>query len=181
MNKRWFSLLTLIAPLAFAQAAGNIVCQQTYAICASAPCIPIPGNTSNALCNCKVEQGASIGNTSCAYRKPKTIAYGLKQIVSTYSFAEANTNPIMTCPAGTPWTNCLDAQCIVNPNAPGRAVCTCKIITTGSYVTYGGNCNTHSCKTRIWSGATKKDFLQASQILMQALKLTKPPYRYCQQ
>ncbi|WP_237699782.1 hypothetical protein [Coxiella burnetii] len=171
-------LLAVLAPLGFAS-GGTVVCNQTYAICTSASCVPIPGNTVKALCDCKVENGASLGNTSCAYRKPKLIAYGLKQIISTYSFTETKINRVMTCSAGTPWANCLNAKCIVDRNAPSKAVCTCQIVASGSYVTYGGNCNTSTCRTQIWSGATKNDFLQGSAFLMQTLKLKKPPYRMC--
>lgn len=174
-------LFIFLTPLAFATTNGSVICTQPYAICASAPCMPIPGNMRSALCSCKVETGASFGNTSCNYRKSQKVAYGLTQIISTYSFAEAKTNPVMSCPAGTPWTNCLDAKCIIDPNAPGRAVCTCKVVTIGKYVTYGGNCNTDSCKTFLWSGATNKAFLQGSQALIDFLKIKKLPYQRCDQ
>jgi len=181
MHKVLAILLICFTPLTFAATHKGVICKGMYAICASAPCNPIPGHIKKALCQCKVVSGSSFGQTSCNYRKPTKIAYNLTQIISTYSFADAEKNPVMACPTGTPWTNCLDAKCIIDPKEPSKAVCTCPIVTTGKYVTYGGKCSTPTCKNTIWSGATQQSFEKANQILMHALKITKPPYRMCNQ
>lgn len=99
-------LFIFLTPLAFATTNDSVICTQQYVICASAPCMPIPGNMRSALCSCKV-------------------------------------------------------------------------VTTGKYVTYGGNCNTDSCKAILWSGATNKAFLQGSQALIDFLKIKKLPYQCC--
>ncbi|MGA8294232.1 MAG: hypothetical protein WB820_17425, partial [Rhodoplanes sp.] len=37
--------------------AENYLCQQQFALCTSAPCIPQPGNPNVAICTCDVEEG----------------------------------------------------------------------------------------------------------------------------
>lgn len=181
MHKVFGLLLICLTPLAFAARHNGVICNGMYAICASAPCNPIPGHIKKALCQCTVVSGTSFGQTSCNYRKPTKIAYGLTQIISTYSFAVAQNNPVMTCASGTPWANCLDAKCIIDPRAPGKAMCTCSIVTAGKYVTYGGKCSIPTCKNTIWSGATQQSFEKANLLLMKTLNIKKPPYRMCNQ
>jgi hypothetical protein len=38
-----------------------IICNQKYALCTSAPCIPDPRDSKYALCTCDVEAGDSVG------------------------------------------------------------------------------------------------------------------------
>ena len=40
--------------------AENYLCQQQFALCTSAPCIPEPGNPKVAICSCDVEDGPRI-------------------------------------------------------------------------------------------------------------------------
>lgn len=175
-----FSLLTIcFSQFVFASSGGSIVCKGQYVLCASAPCVPIPGEKGKAMCYCKIYNGSSIGNKTCAKRQEKTGPYGYKLLTSTYSFAEANKDKVLQCPSGSPWTDCLDAPCVANPAYPGHAVCTCPIIRTGAFVTYGGNCNKAMCKKRIWSGATQAGYERGSKALMKALHLTSMPAEYC--
>ncbi len=59
--------------------------------------------------------------------------------------------------------NCLDVECIVDRDAPKKVVYTCQIVTSSSYITYGGYCNKQTCRTKIWSGPAKKDFCKAAR------------------
>ena len=60
----------------------------------------------------------------------------------------------MSCPKGSPWTNCVDMPCTVDPQNSDRAICSCKIENTQVFFTFGGDCSTNTCATGFWSGAT---------------------------
>src|SRR5262249_58156118 len=40
--------------------AENYLCRQQFALCTSAPCIPLPGNSKVAMCSCDVEDGPNL-------------------------------------------------------------------------------------------------------------------------
>ncbi len=168
----------LFPMLSYAQT--GIVCEQKYALCTSAPCLEIPGSDNKALCFCKVETGKSFGTVPCDQRKPSTGKHGEQQIVSTFSLKELSYKKGLICPSGTPWTNCLNMPCIVDPNNPDKAVCSCKINRTGKYFTMGGNCDPKSCKTMIWSAATPGQFHIGANSMMKALGLTELPGESCE-
>jgi len=97
-------------------AEGNYICDQAYVLCTSAPCIPAPKDPKNkSICECVVQVGKSYGNATCEARKPKTLSDGTKMLISTYSFEQAPTMKIMSCPSGKPWSNYLDQPCTVDP------------------------------------------------------------------
>src|SRR5947209_19750292 len=52
--------------------AENYFCQQQFALCTSAPCIPEPGNPKVAICTCDVENGPYLATVACDYIKPST-------------------------------------------------------------------------------------------------------------
>ena len=156
------------------------VCENEYVLCTSAPCIPDPSNPDKkAICNCEVNKGKNFGMSDCEARKPSTDSNGVTKALSTYSFAQAPTKPMLTCPKGKPWTDCLDQPCIVDQRNPLEAICTCKIVRNQSFVTYGGDCNTITCDNAYWSAATLKSFLEGSSILAEAMGLGTVPAEFC--
>lgn len=143
----------------------TIICNQDYALCTSASCIPDPRHAEYAICVCDVEQGESIGYTTCDIRRPHPIAFQVKKITSTFSFKQFSSKKSLTCPPGRPWTDCIDAPCTVDPMHADKAICSCKINHDQSFVTFGGNCDTNTCSTGFWSGA----MISSSQALREAL------------
>jgi hypothetical protein len=160
------------------------LCKGKYALCISAPCTPIPTydkkhqiEVKSALCECDVVDGPSLGDLSCAEREPQG-ANG-QYIVSTYSFEQLPTKPLMSCPSGTPWTFCYDQPCEIDAKAPTKATCTCPMRTSGAYVTEGGSCDTAQCAAVIWSGATPKVAAEANKKLAELMGLPKVPENNC--
>ncbi|WP_321332970.1 hypothetical protein [Breoghania sp.] len=178
---------------------GNICSDtDTYALCTSARCIPAPqsfeqdktslrnaGAEANALattaiCACEVTSGPNFGiATSCEERQPRTQPDGLVHVVSLYSFNQAPTKPVMACPSGKPWTDCLDKPCVVDPADPLKAICSCDIKRTATFVTYGGACNTLTCDNAYWSAATPQSFVIGTTELLGASDLAKSPVSFC--
>jgi hypothetical protein len=172
------------SPKAIAELRANkaeaVICEGRYALCTSAPCIPNPSDpNSTAICACEVTEGKSYGFKSCQERVPRTDENEVTSLVSTYSFAQAPTKPIIVCPSGKPWTDCLDKPCTIDPLNPLSAICSCDIKRTSRFVTYGANCNSLTCNTGFWSGATIEDFVNATEILGKALGLDKSPAIFC--
>jgi hypothetical protein len=155
------------------------LCNHRYALCTSAPCIPDPNDPSKAICLCDVEEGPSMATVACD-TITTTDANGITTVYSTFSlkqFAEGKKS--MKCPNGTPWTWCLNKRCTVDPADPKRAICTCDIKRTGEWTTLGGNCQTDTCKTSYWSGATMPDANNGNAFLVKALG-KKSPMTWCQ-
>lgn len=86
---------------------------------------------------------------------------------------------VLTCPNGTPWTWCLNKRCTVDPSDPKKAICICDVLRTGEWITLGGNCDTATCTTGYWSGATPKDFNEATVFMVKALRLDQSPVKWC--
>ncbi|MEQ9618748.1 MAG: hypothetical protein RIG61_06205 [Deltaproteobacteria bacterium] len=156
------------------------VCNNEYVLCTSAPCIPDPSSPdSKAICSCEVNRGPNFGMSDCEARKPSTDSNGVKKALSTYSFAQAPAKPVLSCPEGKPWTDCLDQPCIVDPINPLKAICTCRIVRDRPFVTYGGECNTFTCDNAYWSAATLASFMEGSSMLAEAMGLESIPAAFC--
>jgi hypothetical protein len=164
--KRLCLLCSLLLFCVHSQAASPIVCDQMYALCTSARCLPSPENPDIALCECVTEKGSSVGFTSCEKRKPSYTKYKTLTLISTFSFAQFATKKSMSCPKGTHWANCVDMPCTVDPQNDKRAVCLCSLNATQPFFTFGGTCETDTCATGFWSGATAGE---DSELLRQAL------------
>lgn len=79
----------------------SYVCNQGYALCDTAFCVPDQDDPTKMRCSCTVESGTSIGGDSCSEWTPVGMytdengewmikaGYSVGQIVSTYSFAYA--------------------------------------------------------------------------------------------
>lgn len=161
--------------------AQNQLCTHQYALCTSAPCVPQPGDPTQALCSCVVEEGKSMSSSPCSELQPSTDANGIRTIYSEFSqeqFKEGMKG--MKCPSGTPWTWCLNKRCTVNPLDPKKAMCVCDVKRTGEWMTLGGNCDTSTCTTGYWSGAPINDFESADAFMTKALGLEKSPAEWCQ-
>ncbi|WP_454780344.1 hypothetical protein [Legionella sp. WA2022007384] len=161
----------------FAQTSATpIICDQDYALCTSARCIPTPGSLTDAICDCVVEKGKSAGYKTCEERKPVRDRYKVMSLVSTFSFEQFATKRPMNCAEGLPWTNCVDMLCTVDPQNSKRALCNCKIESKQAFFTFGGDCNTATCATGFWSGATEEDGIILRKALMQEVhSLPKKP------
>lgn len=172
----------------------EIICNSgQFALCTSAPCVPDPNDPSRTICSCIITQGPSFGlDTDCDARPPQHVGDSpFQQIISVFSFVEAASKPLMTCPQGeATWSDCLDQPCTVDPLNPLKATCSCKVVTpemaedpNGGYnedfVTYGGNCNTSTCSGAVWSAATVSSFQVGSAALMHAMGLDTNPTNYC--
>lgn len=175
-------MAALIAAFAHAESAQaeNYLCQQQFALCTSAPCIPEPGNPKVAICSCDVEDGPSLASVACDTVKPSTDANGIRTVYSQFALKQwQQGKKTLKCPSGTPWTWCLDKPCTVDPANPKKAICACDVVRTGEWITAGGNCNTATCNTAYRSAASLDAFSDATDFLLKSLKLKKSPVTWC--
>jgi hypothetical protein len=156
------------------------LCKHEYALCTSALCVPQPDNPNQAICFCDVEKGPSMSTAACKTLQPSTDANGIRTVYSTFSFKQFQEGKKgMKCPAGTPWTWCLNKRCTVDPYNAKKAICTCDVMRTDEWTTLGGNCDTSTCKTGYWSGATINDLEEGNVFLTKALGLKVSPVKWC--
>ncbi len=175
-----FFLLVCVA-VAPAPPLSAQVCNQPYALCTSAPCIPDPDDPENqAICRCTVQTGDSLSDAFCADRAEKTVSLFYARtptktdvpeteksfveltttlLTSTFSCHEIGTDGfegMLICPPGDPWTDCLGAPCTVDPGDPtqSQAICRCPIVRGEPFLTFGGGCDPETCSTAYWSAAT---------------------------
>ena len=182
------SFLLIAAAAVFTIAFGNVqpaksdmqLCKHQYALCTSALCIPQPGDPTKAICVCAVEEGASMASVPCNTIQPSTDANGIRTVYSAFSLEQFKQGKkVLTCASGTPWTWCLNKRCTVDPSDPKKAICVCDVLRTGEWITLGGNCETATCTTGYWSGATVKDFNEATSFMVKALSLDQSPVKWC--
>lgn len=143
-----------------------IVCDQAYALCTSARCVPDPKNPSASICDCVAQNGKSAGFTTCEKRKPYVDQYKATHLVSTFSFEQFAEKKTLSCPKGNPWSNCVDMPCSVDPQNTNRAICLCQLNNTQAFFSFGGNCESNTCASGFWSGAVPGE---ASNVLRDAL------------
>ena len=183
------SFLLIAAAAVFTIAFGNVepakstmqLCRKQYALCTSALCIPQPGDPTKAICFCDVQDGASMASVPCNTIQPSTDANGIRTVYSAFSLVQFKQGKkVLTCASGTPWTWCLNKRCTVDPSDPKKAICVCDVLRTGEWITLGGNCDTATCTTGYWSGATVKDFNEATSFMVKALGLYQSPVKWCQ-
>jgi hypothetical protein len=175
-------MAALIAAFGHAESvqAENYLCQQQFALCTSAPCIPEPGNPTVAICSCDVEDGPSLASVACDTVKPSTDANGIRTVYSQFALKQwQQGKKTLKCPSGTPWTWCLDKRCTVDPANPKKAICACDVVRTGEWITAGGNCNRATCNTAYWSAAPLDAFSDGTDFLLKSLKLKKSPVTWC--
>ena len=156
------------------------LCRHQYALCTSALCVPQPGDPTKAICFCDVQDGASMASVPCNTIQPSTGANGIRTVYSAFSLEQFKEGKkVLRCPNGTPWTWCLNKRCTVDPSDPKKAICVCDVLRTEEWITLGGKCDTKTCTTGYWSGATVKDFNQATSFMVKALNLDHSPVEWC--
>jgi hypothetical protein len=129
---------------------GAWLCNQTFALCTTAPCVPSPTDPNISVCNCVVVNGHSVGFKTCTDR-----AQSGNKVRSAFSTVNVNANfGVLSCPSGVPWANCLDVECEIDATNPAVAKCQCLTVKTGESLTFGGGCDTATCTSTIWSAAT---------------------------
>ena len=128
---------------------GAWLCNQTFALCTTAPCELAEDDPSIANCHCIVANAPAIGFKTC----PERAQSGVK-LSSNFSTVNVNSEfAVMTCPRDAPWANCLDVPCEIDPLNPAVATCQCQMVKTGPSLTFGGGCDTATCTSTIWSAA----------------------------
>ena len=154
---------------------GSWLCNQPYALCTTAHCEVSKTDPTIAVCKCVVQNGYSLGFKSCAQR-----ASSGDTLTSDFSTENVTSNfHVMSCPSGTPWANCLDMTCQVDATNQALATCQCQLVKTGTPLTFGGGCDTSTCKTVIWSDITAKlssdaQYKTAMQAVNQPVTFPKP-------
>jgi thiol-disulfide isomerase/thioredoxin len=129
---------------------GAWLCNQTFALCTTAPCVPSPTDPNISICDCVVVNGYSVGFKSCTDRTQSG-----NTVRSAFSTVNVNANfGVLSCPSGVPWANCLDVECEIDATNPAVAKCQCLTVKTGESLTFGGGCDTATCTSTIWSAAT---------------------------
>jgi hypothetical protein len=129
---------------------GAWLCNQTFALCTTAPCTPSTTDPAISVCDCVVVNGYSVGFKPC----PERAQSGTK-VRSAFSTVNVNANfGVLSCPSGVPWANCLDVECEIDPRNPAVAKCQCLTVKTGESLTFGGGCDKATCNSTIWSAAT---------------------------
>jgi hypothetical protein len=156
------------------------LCTHQYALCTSALCVPQPDDPNKAICFCDVENGSSTSTAPCKTLQPSTDANGIRTVYSTFSFKQFKEGKKgMKCPEGTPWTWCLNKRCTVDPANAKKAICVCDVMRTDQWTTLGGQCDTSTCETGYWSGATLNDLQEANMFLTKAMRLDASPIKWC--
>ena len=139
------------------QQASFKVCQSTYALCTTAPCTPVEGDTVS--CACEVKTGYSAGQEEC--QDVKETADG-KQIRSRYYPVKS----YAICDNDRPWAWCLDKPCIIDKDDPAKASCLCTTVKNqGPYVIVTDTYTDTTCTTGIISSATVKQDQQITDFL----------------
>jgi PKD repeat protein len=127
------------------------VCDQPYGLCTVAKCEPMESDPTKAICSCLIEDGVSLGTSTCNERQPTDLYYSVKDgwmipagaavghLTSTYSFINSvprdenkipnrfidpnYTGSLILKPCNAPlWANCLDMKCYVPPADPGADI-----------------------------------------------------------
>lgn len=175
-------IAVLVIAFGCSQGSGkNRLCNQQYALCTSARCVPDPHDANKSTCFCDVEEGPTMSTVPCDKIMPSTDAFGIRTIYSTFSFQQLKQGKRgMRCPSDTPWSWCLNKKCTVDPTNSKRAICTCDVLrSVGEWTTFGGNCDTRTCATGYWSGASLDDDASATSFLTKALGLNQSPMKWC--
>ena len=150
---------------------GAWLCNQRYALCTGAACVPSKTDPTVAVCQCKVLDGYSAGYLPCAKRKPSG-----STLVSTFSTQNLSSAlAVMTCPADAPWANCLDVTCQIDSAQPDKAICNCPVVEKGPSFTFVTDCNTATCTQVVWSGAAPPGVTQYVPAMKKVGKTAKFP------
>ena len=174
------------------QGGPAVMCQETYALCIIAPCKKVPIIDPNGtitwrgICECDVITDSesspawSQGPGDCASREPQEGPDGTI-LISTYSNLYNEEYGIATCDEAIEWAWCYGAQCVVDPENPGIAICNCPLQNTTANIL--GDCADDLCGEGLYSAARPGDDCWANcnyQKQMEAMGLpSNPPADGC--
>jgi thiol-disulfide isomerase/thioredoxin len=128
---------------------GAYFCNQTFALCTTAPCEVSKTDPTIANCRCVMENSYSIGFKTCAER-----AQSGTEVHSNFSTVNVNSAfSTLSCGEDAPWANCLDVVCEIDKYNPALATCQCLLVEKGPSFTFGGACDPSACTSTIWSAA----------------------------
>ena len=128
---------------------GAWFCNQTFALCTTAPCESSQSDPTVVNCHCIVVDSYAIGYKTCTER-----AQSGSSLHSNFSTVNVNSEfRVLTCPESAPWANCLDVPCEIDDFNPAVATCQCQLVETGPSLTFGGRCDSSTCTSTIWSAA----------------------------
>jgi peroxiredoxin/uncharacterized membrane protein YphA (DoxX/SURF4 family) len=129
---------------------GAFLCDQRYALCTRARCVPSKSDPKIAVCSCKVTHGYSVGFKSCEARAQRG-----SRLHSNFSLQDVNSKTrALKCSGRGLWAQCLDVVCQIDPDHPDRAECQCVRMETKDFYTFAGDCDTDTCSTVLWSATT---------------------------
>jgi len=154
-------VIGIVSMIALSAAAGEIppappgmvkptMCNGPFALCIKAPCKKEPDSNNLYPCECVIEHGWNMGQSSCQER--------VEQLTSTYSNLFNECSRTVTCPS-SPWAWCYGAKCDRKSPDATLATCHCPVLTGVNVVlTSKGNCDQKSdvCG-HLWSAATEKE------------------------
>lgn len=165
-----------------AESGGQILCESRYALCSSALCKPISGNSAEVSCACEGPlNGLNIANSSCKARTDS--------LTSTFSLHDPSTNggkaakSALTCAGNNAnvWAFCLDAPCTIENGAP---TCRCMLQAKSDFYTFADTCPANVSALRaacgqIWSGASRPELESGFSQLVPFFGYP-PKLEYCQ-
>jgi hypothetical protein len=139
------------------------LCESTYALCTTAPCIA--GQEDTVSCACEVKTGYSAGQQAC--QGVVETSEG-KQVRSRYYPVKS----YAVCTNDRPWAWCLDKPCIVDKSDPTKAACACTSVKDqGPYVIVTPTYTPSTCTTGLISSATVTQITQATDFLKTSSEL----------
>lgn len=152
------------------------ICNQKYALCTSASCLPDPTDKTKTICSCDIQEGKNMSTIPCDKLRP----HGDK-LYSTFSLNQFIAGKKgMTCPKTDSWSSCLNKPCVVDASDKTKAICHCDLMKTNNeWETAGGNCDKTTCSTSLWSGATSSDAKQARDFMLYHQGFDKKQIQVC--
>jgi hypothetical protein len=135
------------------------ICESTYALCTTAACTPIAGETDTVSCACDVKTGYSAGEKTCTgeVKSDKGTEISSRYFPIT-SYA--------ACDNDRPWAWCLDKPCVVDKDDPTKASCACTVTKDeGPYLVVTDTSTETTCTTKMWSSATVEGIDQITDFL----------------
>ena len=165
----------------------NIVCDMPYANCSGAKCFSSIRDPKTKVCFCQIFNGKNVSmdnSEGCDSMKPFN-RDGNKYIYSTFSPSLLEhgwkVSKLRAKDAGTgefmPWSDCMNAKCIVHKNNPKAASCFCKEGQTNpptDYIALMPKNSNYSNFCPGVSGARLSDYLTTRDIVKNKLKVDLP-------
>jgi hypothetical protein len=158
--------------------SSKYLCNQKYALCTSAACVPHPSDHNLSICSCDVQSGPSMSSVPCEQLVPQIDKNGIETVYSTFSLEQFSDKKSLICNGNYPYSWCLNKICTVDPMNPEKALCICDVKreNSSSWTTLGGECDSSTCQNAYWSGASLSDLQNGHDFLQ---KGGTSPIHYC--